>query len=159
MFIDATYEGDLMAFSKSVSFTWGRESSPQYNESQGGVRPFVNEENIVQIVDPFFSNGTLLPMVNEDPNETIGQADKRIQAYSYRLCLTQNPNNSIPIAKPPKYNPSNWILLSRYIDAWSQANKRFPTANDIFTPFPVENEKVISSFDYQIFTFHSDRCL
>jgi hypothetical protein len=95
-FIDATYEGDLMAQS-GVSFTWGRESSSTYGESLAGV--VIN--SVEYPCDPYVIPGDpasgLLPLIQTNAPGAIGQGDQLMQCYNFRLCLTQNPTNQIPI--------------------------------------------------------------
>ncbi|HAC79260.1 MAG TPA: hypothetical protein DCG06_03120, partial [Deltaproteobacteria bacterium] len=99
VFIDATSEGDLMALA-GVSYMVGRESNEQYDETINGVRSpehgpssgrfSVNVDPFVEAGDP--SSG-LLPLIAGGAPESIGSADKRIQSYNFRLCLTDDPAN------------------------------------------------------------------
>ncbi len=130
MFIDATYVGDLMA-AAGVTFTVGREPESQYGEDLAGVRrgdtnPRVHygqkdKDHFVKEVDPYVKPGDpssgLLPHINKIEGLTNGQGDKKIQAYNYRVCLTTNPENRIPIEKPPGYREIDHELLLRNFDA------------------------------------------
>jgi len=125
VFVDATYEGDLARFAK-VSYTFGRESKSQYNEAYGGVQAkrtswgnFLDSNPAVAAYD----NGTYLPYISKNPLGLEGSADNKLQAYSYRLCITRNKENQSPFPKPPGYNPSDFILLQRYIDSLVQSRK------------------------------------
>lgn len=124
-FIDATYEGDLMAQS-GVSYTWGRESSSTYGESLAGV--FVN--SVQYPCDPYVIPGNsasgLLPLIQTNAPGTAGQGDQRVQCYNFRLCLTQNPTNQIPITAPANYSEATYELLHRYINAYVAANGSIP---------------------------------
>jgi flavin-dependent dehydrogenase len=123
VFIDASYEGDLLARS-GVSYTLGRESNLQYGEQGNGVRgpehgPASGKFTVK--VDPFVKPGDpssgLLPLLSGSAPEPIGSADKRIQSYNFRLCLTDDPANRVPLAPPANYDSSQWELLGRYIEA------------------------------------------
>ena len=130
MFIDATYVGDLMA-AAGVTYTVGREPESQYGEDMAGVRrgdtsPRVHytqkdKDHFVKEVDPYVKPGDpasgLLPHIHHGDGLTNGQGDKKIQAYNYRVCLTANPANRIPIEKPPGYREIDHELLLRNFDA------------------------------------------
>ncbi len=108
-FIDASYEGDLMAKS-GVSYTYGRESKDQYGESLAGVR-FIDEPIDAS---PYDDNGKLLPGFVERSTLTEGQADKRVINYNFRLNFTKKPDRT-PFAKPVNYRPDRYILLTRLL--------------------------------------------
>ena len=118
MFIDATYEGDLMA-SAEVSYHVGRESSKAYGEKWNGVQTGVLHhqhwfwENISPYKIPGDSSSGLLPRISPDPPGEFGAADNKIQAYCFRLCMTDNDENRIPFSKPKNYDPSQYELLLR----------------------------------------------
>jgi len=131
-FIDATYEGDLMAAS-GVSYTVGREGYAQYKESLNGVQAnkintsltgavSINalNHNLIPRVDPYVipddASSGLLPFINEKPGYD-GEADSKIQAYCFRMCLTDHPENRIPFNKPDKYQEKNYELLFRNYEA------------------------------------------
>ncbi|WP_236980970.1 FAD-dependent oxidoreductase [Membranihabitans maritimus] len=132
MFIDATYEGDLMA-TAGVSYAVGRESNDEYGETLNGVQAnSINRSltglvsrnnynhNFVQGVDPYLVKGDpasgLLPNVNEKPG-LEGAGDNKIQAYCFRMCLTDHPENRIPFEKPDNYDEKNYELLIRNYEA------------------------------------------
>ncbi len=120
MFIDATYEGDLMA-AAGVSYHVGRESNSQYGETLNGVQTanavYHQFENFV---DPYVVPGDpasgLLPRIHDGGPGEDGTADHRVQAYNYRVCLTTVPENRVPFPKPDNYDPLQYELLGRYID-------------------------------------------
>lgn len=120
MFIDATYEGDLLAMA-GVTFTVGREAVAQFGESLNGIRATTPSHQFVVNVDPYVIPGDagsgLLPLVQPGNGGTPGDGDSRIQAYNYRLCFTQNAANRLPHAVPPDYDPARYELLGRYLDA------------------------------------------
>ncbi len=120
MFIDASYEGDLMAIA-GVSFTIGREANKIYGETLNGVQT-ANAKNhqFKNPVDPYVIPGKaesgLLPGILDDGGPGIeGAGDHRVQAYCFRMCLTNVPENRIPFPKPENYDPMRYELLLRYI--------------------------------------------
>jgi hypothetical protein len=117
VFIDASYEGDLMAKS-GVSYIVGRESSSTYNEPQAGV--FVNTQTLN--VDPYVVPGNpasgVLPMLSAQLPPANGNADDKVQAYNFRLTVTTNANR-LPWTAPPNYDPAQYELLKRAIQATS----------------------------------------
>ena len=132
VFLDATYEGDLMA-SAGVSYAVGRESNEEYGETLNGVQAnSINtsltglvsrnafNHNFIPGVDPYVVKGDptsgLLPNVNEKPG-LEGEGDKKIQAYCFRMCLTDHPENRIPFQKPANYDEVNYELLFRNYEA------------------------------------------
>ncbi len=118
VWIDASYEGDLVRFS-GASYTWGRESRDQYNESYAGVRPYTAFANFIPYlpVNATLDNGTLAPYVSPDKLGPVGSADLNMMGYSYRLCLTPTAEKQAPFVKPTNYDPNNFIILQRYIDS------------------------------------------
>lgn len=121
MFIDASYEGDLMA-AVGVSYTIGRESNEVYQESLNGVNTRTAiYHNFDLAVDPYLTPGDassgLLPRIHDGGPGEEGSGDKRIQAYCFRMCLTQVPENRVPFPKPDNYDPMQYELLARYLDA------------------------------------------
>lgn len=136
MFIDATYVGDLMA-AAGVTYTVGREPESQYGEDLAGVRrgdtkPRVHygqkdKDHFIVDVDPYVKPGDptsgLLPHISKIGGLANGQGDKKIQAYNYRVCLTTDPTNRVPIEKPAGYREVDHELLLRNFDA---GDKRLP---------------------------------
>ncbi|GGA79884.1 protein-xanthan lyase [Brucella endophytica] len=121
LFIDASYEGDLMAMA-GVSFTTGREANAQYGETLNGNQPRNSiSHNFTLDVDPYVVPGKpesgLLPRIEPGPAGEEGAGDKRIQAYTYRLCMTKRPDIRAPFPKPANYDPRQYELLARYYDA------------------------------------------
>lgn len=115
-FIDTTYEGDLMA-AAGVTFTWGREGTNVYGESLAGIRPLGGGYNYDPYVVPGNPASGLLPLVQTNTGGNVGEGDRRLQAYNFRLCLTQNPTNKIPLTAPTNYSEANYELVRRYIAA------------------------------------------
>lgn len=135
VFIDATYEGDLMARA-GVSYTFGRESNAQYDEKGNGVRgPDHGPSNgrFTVKIDPFVKPGDpasgLLPLIIGEVPEPLGSADKRIQSYNFRLCLTDDPTNRVPLEPPAKYDAAHWELLGRYIEAMKATGTKLTLRN------------------------------
>src|ERR1051326_3070716 len=117
MFIDATYEGDLMA-KAWVSYTVGREANLKYNETLNAVRAETPKHQFVVGVDPYTRPGEpgsgLLPFVQPEAG-LPGEGDKSVQAYNFRLCYTQNPTHRLPHTAPQGYDAGRYELLARYL--------------------------------------------
>jgi hypothetical protein len=134
IYIDATYEGDLMA-GAGVSFATGRESDTTYTELYNGIQ-YGHQHNFLRFVDPYRVPGDpgsgLLYGVSAAPLGTQGSGDSLIQAYNFRLCLTRNPENKVPFFEPEGYDPDKYELLRRYIEAgiFDTFNLNTPLPND-----------------------------
>ena len=121
VFIDATYEGDLMA-AAGVSYRVGREANSEYGETISGVqRKRALGHQLWPGVDPYVVKGDpksgLLPLVvPKDEDAKDGEADKCVQAYCFRMCLTDDPANRIPFAKPEGYDPLTYEILLRNLE-------------------------------------------
>ena len=131
MFIDATYEGDLMA-AAGISYTVGREGNDVYGEQWNGVQTgvFQHRHYFMQKVDPYKTPGVpssgLLPEISADPPGAKGSGDKRLQAYCFRLCMSNHPDNRIPFPKPEGYDRSRYELLARAFAAgWGDVKEVF----------------------------------
>ncbi|MAT14370.1 MAG: hypothetical protein CMJ46_03775 [Planctomyces sp.] len=141
MFIDATYEGDLMA-AAGVSYTLMREGNARYNESFNGIQyepDYKPRWNHVTPgdngrvpggqgvwdrdfpLDPYVVKGEpssgLLPLIQEGEPGVEGEAAPGVQAYCYRLCLTTAPDNQLPITPPDDYDPARYEIVIRFIEA------------------------------------------
>ena len=122
MFIDATYEGDLMA-AAGVSYHVGREANSVYNETWNGVQPDARHHGhfFKDKIDPYKTPGKpesgLLYGISPEPIAATGSGDNKIQAYCFRLCMSNHPDNRVPFPKPENYNPENYELLGRVFDA------------------------------------------
>ena len=118
IFVDATYEGDLMAAS-GVSYHVGREANSVYNEQWNGVQKgvFQHGHYFKDNIDPYKIPGDpssgLLPLISSEVPGENGTGDKKIQAFCFRLCLTKNPENKLPITKPEGYDSTQYELLVR----------------------------------------------
>lgn len=141
VFIDCTYEGDLMAQS-GVSYTLGREGSHQYGEPLAGVRPFTKAHNFNDKVSAYDESGHLLPEIYAGMKGETGEADHKIQAYNYRICITDAASNKLPFPRPEDYDPSRYALLVRWLDAVKQAHKgRRLVAGDVLSLMALPNGK------------------
>ncbi len=143
MFIDASYEGDLMARA-GVSFSVGREANSQYQETINGVRAQTPKHQFLAAVDPFKTPGDpasgLLTFIQPGDGGTPGAGDQAVQAYNFRLCLTRNPANQRPILPPAHYNPADFELLARYVEALVAAGKP-PKLGELMHIQPMPNGK------------------
>src|SRR5690606_15588352 len=111
------YEGDLLA-KAGVSYTVGRESNDTYNETLNGIQ-VLPKHQFSHPVDPYVKEGDpssgLLPWIeSEDLTQQIGQADKRVQAYCFRMCMTDDPSLKIDWEKPAGYDPLQYELARRW---------------------------------------------
>lgn len=138
-FIDATYEGDLMA-AAGVSYRVGREGAAEFGEEWAGVQKDARHHghHFPEGVDPYLVPGDpssgLLPRISPEPPGADGRGDRRIQAYCFRLCLTNVPENRVPFAKPAGYDPHQYELLLRVLDTgWRETFRKFD---------PIPNAKV-----------------
>ena len=161
MFVDATYEGDLMA-AAGVAYAVGREAQSAYGEKWNGVQTGVLHHRhhfgvlsakISPYVVPGDPKSGLLPRVSAAPPGAYGQADKRIQAYCYRLCLTDHPDNRLPFPRPDGYDPRQYELLLRIFAAgWRETFQKFdPIPNrktDTNNHGPFSTDNIGFSYDY-----------
>lgn len=126
IFIDATFEGDLMAAS-GCKYIVGRESNAQYNEDFNGYRNSLrhNYHNFKTKVDPYKIKGDkssgLLKYISAEKPLPNGIADNRVQAYNFRLCFTDYEPNKIPLTKPENYNPADYELCGRWLESYPSA--------------------------------------
>lgn len=119
MFIDASYEGDLLP-GAGVSFVVGREANTKFNEKGNGITGPLHGNQLRKGIDPYIkkgdSNSGLLPGVNPDMGGKVGDGDHRLQAYCYRMVLTDVPENRLPITKPKNYNEADYEIMFRLIE-------------------------------------------
>ncbi len=139
MFVDATYEGDLLA-AAGVSYVVGREANSVYGETINGVQHrLAKYHQFSPGADPYVKKGDpssgLLPWVEPyNPNEKDGDGDKRVQAYCFRMCLTDDPSNRIPFEKPEGYRELDYELMLRNLETLEvkngkQLHKHMPWIN------------------------------
>lgn len=141
-FIDATYEGDLMA-AVGVSYIVGRESNDIYGETVNGIQ---YEKSItVAGLSPYVVDGDsqsgLLPRIDAASPGPIGSGDKRTQAYNFRLCLTDVPENRVTITKPAGYNALEYELTLRHL----QKRPDFKPGSHFYSLTPLPNRKTDSN--------------
>ena len=140
VFIDATYEGDLMA-AAGVSYAVGREANSVYGETISGIqRRMATAHQLQWNISAYVVKGKpesgLLPGIEPlDPNEKDGDGDRRVQAYCFRMCLTDDPKNRIPFKKPENYNEKEYEILFRNYEK-GQEEKGLPWINS-----PMPNRK------------------
>jgi hypothetical protein len=121
MFIDAGYEGDLMARA-GVSYHVGREANADYGETLNGIQVAnATKHQFTHRPDPYIkpgdpSSGLLPGIQKEDPGKD-GEGDKRVQAYNFRMCTTDVPENRVSWPKPANYDPLRYELLLRNCEA------------------------------------------
>ena len=168
MFLDCTYEGDLMA-AAGVNYHVGREANSVYGETHNGVQKDVRhhghyfpEQTVSPYVVPGDPSSGLLPRVHDgDPGEN-GQGDDRIQAYCYRLCMTQVEENRIPFTEPVGYEPRQYELLARALEAgWGEVFRKFdPIPNgktDTNNHGPFSTDNIGMNYDYPEATYERRR--
>ena len=140
MFIDASYEGDLMP-GAGVSYVMGREANSEFDEQGNGNTGVAKKNQLPNGIDPYVVKGDpksgLLPMVNPALGGEVGDGDHRFQAYCYRMCLTDVPENRVMIGKPANYNEADYEILFRAIEA-GQKSGWFKTS-------PMPNRKTDSN--------------
>jgi len=158
VFIDATYEGDLMA-GAGVSYHVGREAGSVYGEQWNGVQVGVLHHRhwFMKPVDPYIVPGDpssgLLPRVSGDDPGQKGDGDHRVQAYCFRMCLTNVPENRVPFAKPAGYDAKQYEFLARVFESgWRETFHKFdPIPNrktDTNNHGPFSTDNIGMNYDY-----------
>lgn len=158
MFLDATYEGDLLA-AAGVSFHVGREANSVYDEIWNGIQVGVlhHAHHFKKPVDPYVIPGQpesgLLPKISAEDPGIKGDGDHRIQAYCFRMCLTNVEENRIPFPKPAGYNPADYELLLRVFETgWRELFHKFdPLPNyktDTNNHGPFSTDNIGMNYDY-----------
>lgn len=166
MFIDATYEGDLLA-TAGVDYHVGREANSVYGEKWNGIQVGVLhhrhhfgavKEKISPYVIPGDPRSGVLPRVSTEPPGEYGAGDKRVQAYCYRWCGTTHQENRIPFPKPEGYDPKQYELLVRVYEAgWRETFDKFdPIPNhktDTNNHGPFSTDNIGMNYDYPEATY------
>jgi hypothetical protein len=161
MFIDATYEGDLMA-AAGVSYHVGREANSVYGEEWNGVQTGVfhhrHHFNVLdQPIDPYWTPGDpssgLLPRISPDHPGEKGEGDDKIQAYCFRTCMSNHPDNRVPFPKPANYDSTQYELLVRIFDAgWREWFNKFDLIpnrkTDTNNHGPFSSDNIGMNYDY-----------
>lgn len=158
VFIDATYEGDLMA-AAGVSYHVGREANSTYGETWNGIQVGIlhHTHHFQKKVDPYIKPGEpssgLLPRISGKNPGKRGDGDDKIQAYCFRMCLTDNPGNRTPFPKPDGYDPKTYELLIRVFESgWLETFGKFDPIPNLKTdtnnhgPFSTDN--IGMNYDY-----------
>lgn len=158
VFIDSSYEGDLMK-AAGVSYTIGRESRSKYGESQAGRRELLPGHHQFQgAVSPFDDSGKLAPYVQLLEKAGLpGEGDGKIQSYCFRICLTDREANKLPLPRPANYDPNRYALVKNYLAALGESAKlshfmgisKMPNGKtDINSGGPVSTNLLGASWDY-----------
>jgi hypothetical protein len=158
MFIDATYEGDLMA-AAGVKYHIGREANSVYGETWNGVQKevFHHGHHFKSKIDPYKQDGKpssgLLPNISSENPGNNGEGDHRIQAYCFRMCLTNHPENRLAFPKPKNYDPTQYELLIRVFESgWNELFQKFdPIPNkktDTNNHGPFSTDYIGMNYDY-----------
>ncbi|MBX2876512.1 MAG: FAD-dependent oxidoreductase [Saprospiraceae bacterium] len=157
-FIDATYEGDLMA-SAGVSYHVGREANSVYGEEWNGIQTGVlhHDHYFKKPTDPYREKGNpasgVLPRISTEAPGEYGEGDQRIQAYCFRMCLSNHPDNRVPFPKPETYDPAQYELLVRvFEEGWDELFRKFdPIPNrktDTNNHGPFSTDNIGMNYDY-----------
>jgi len=158
IFVDATYEGDLMALA-NIDFHVGREANSVYGEEWNGIQVGVlhHGHHMNADIDPYVipgdpASGVLPKISTKDPGQK-GEADHRVQAYCFRMCLSNHPENRIPFPKPDNYDPQDYELLARIFEAgWREVFNKFdPIPNrktDTNNHGPFSTDNIGMNYDY-----------
>ena len=158
IFIDVTYEGDLMA-AADVSYTVGREANSQYDEKWNGVQTdvFHHGHFFKSPVDPYVVPGDpasgVLPLISTQPPGEYGAGDNKLQAYCFRMCLTDLPENRVPFSRPAGYDSTQYELLLRVLaTGWRETFDKFdPIPNrktDTNNHGPFSTDHIGMNYDY-----------
>ncbi len=157
MFLDCTYEGDLLA-AAGVSYFVGREANSVYGETLSGVQTRnATKHQFSGMVDPFIQEGNpqsgLLARISDSGPGEEGSGDSKMQAYNFRVCLTQVEENRIPFPKPEGYDPSQYELLLRTLQMGSRHvfGKFDPIPNsktDTNNHGPFSTDNIGMNYDY-----------
>jgi hypothetical protein len=140
VFADCSYEGELMAQSK-VSYTWGREAASEYGEDLAGVRGNTPKHQFLWPLSAYDEDQHLLPEIDPGPLAAPGSGDKKVQAYNFRLILTNDPANRLPFPRPAGYDRSRFALQERYLNEFQQHMGRAAGFRDITNPVMIPNHK------------------
>ena len=161
MFIDATYEGDLIA-AAGVSYHVGREANSVYNEEWNGIQTGVfhhrHHFNVLDTpIDPYWIPGDpssgLLPRISAEDPGVKGEGDHKVQAYCFRTCMSNHPDNRVPFPRPENYDSTQYELLVRIFDAgwreWFQKFDIIPNRKtDTNNHGPFSSDNIGMNYDY-----------
>ena len=161
VFIDATYEGDLMA-AAGVSYHVGREANSVYNEEWNGIQTGIfHHRHHFQVLDhpidphktPGDPSSGLLPKISEEDPGMKGEGDDKIQAYCFRTCMSNHPDNRVPFPRPASYDSTQYELLVRIFDAgWREWFGKFDMIpnrkTDTNNHGPFSSDNIGKNYDY-----------
>ncbi|WP_339867012.1 FAD-dependent oxidoreductase [uncultured Algoriphagus sp.] len=161
MFIDATYEGDLMA-AAGVNYHVGREGSSVYNEEWNGIQTGVFHHRhhfkvLDHPIDPYWTPGDpssgLIPKISGEDPGVKGEGDNKIQAYCFRTCMSNHPDNRVPFPRPDNYDSTQYELLVRIFDAgWREWFGKFDMIpnrkTDTNNHGPFSSDNIGMNYDY-----------
>lgn len=158
VFVDATYEGDLMA-AAGISYHVGREAGSVYGEEWNGVQSGVfqhghwYQSDISPYLVPGDPGSGVLPLISTDPPGSRHSGDDKIQAYCFRTCLTDHGPNRVAFAKPKGYDPGQYELLARVFetgwDEWFQKFDAIPNhKTDTNNHGPFSSDYIGMNYDY-----------
>ena len=161
MFIDATYEGDLMA-AAGVRYHVGREANSVYNEEWNGIQTgvFHHRHHFKALdtpIDPYWIPGDpssgLLPRISADDPGVKGEGDHKVQAYCFRTCMSNHPDNRVPFPRPENYDSTQYELLVRIFDAgWREWFDKFDIIpnrkTDTNNHGPFSSDNIGMNYDY-----------
>jgi len=158
VFIDATYEGDLMA-AAGVSYHVGREPNSMYGERWNGVQVGVYQhghyfkDSISAYKVPGDPSSGLLPEISPNPPGKNGEGDRLLQAYNFRMALSRNPANRVPFPKPTNYDPARYELLARvYAAGWTETFDKYDPIPNLKTDTnnhgPFSTDYIGKNYDY-----------
>lgn len=158
MFVDASYEGDLLA-AAGITYHVGREANEVYGETWNGNQVGIlhHDHWFKKPVDPYVIPGDpssgRLPGVDESEPGIRGEGDHRVQAYCFRMCLSDHPDNRVPFPKPEGYDPKNYELLARvFATGWREVFHKFDRIpnrkTDTNNHGPFSTDYIGMSYDY-----------
>ena len=140
VFVDSSYEGDLMA-QAGITYTYGREAIAQYGESLAGVRDRTPMHQFLVDVSPTDASAKLLPEISTRKPPAPGTSDKAVQAYNYRMCFSETPDNRIPFSKPTGYSAARYELFARLLEARMKAEGKPAVLNSVIKVDRIPNGK------------------
>lgn len=158
VFIDATYEGDLMA-AAGISYHIGREANSVYDETWNGVQVGVYQhrhyfkDSISPYRIPDDPTSGLLPEISSNPPGKNGDGDQLLQAYNFRMALSKNPANRVAFEKPDNYDPARYELLARlYVAGWDETFEKYDPIPNLKTDTnnhgPFSTDYIGKNYDY-----------
>jgi hypothetical protein len=137
VFIDASYEGDLMARA-GVKYTWGRESKDEFNEEAAGIRLDTARRQAATVDE----QGNLLPGISARADELKpGAGDRKVMNYNFRLSLSNKRGNKVPIPAPTDYDRRRYRLLESFITAKAGRGEKV-VLRDILDLYPRANDRM-----------------